>query len=484
MLGHGTVETIRSRHDRQEGSAFLIVVLLTLVVTALGTTMLVMSNTDHLISANERDAERALYASKGGLGYAFSLFRDTLLVPTAAGASFNSFAASVSGPMDGQAFTGKMYDMSAVLNRGQLYRIESTGTYGRSTRTTEMVVEIIPESFKYGYMAFSSATLHNHSGLSGPTFRIETTIFSNGSVEIPDNITVDGSIVAADGVTVKAGATVTKDIFANSLNNNGTIEGNVVTLTAVQELESGAATWDRLDNIGNKYDWYAGNSSPGPVAGGGTILGTTSSHTIANGEEFRYTIFRRDGSMITDPDVNVTKYVPPPLLDYKAMKVEADKYEPTYFTSMTAAMTYLASKKVTEVIDGKTVTTIRVGTDTFPEFLYVRGDFNLTVDHLLAADNLSTGLLKAHGFNLEGGIYASGSVEIHSRTFDPAVHPAPPNYYSIRINALPYCLPAITAYAEPAAGTIDDWLPNDTPAMGGGSSFKMSSSISPHEGFT
>ena len=84
---------------RQEGSAFLIVVLLTLVVAALGTPMLVMSNTAHQIAANERDAERALFAAKAGVNYGFYLYDQGTLIPTTAGAAFDSYASGIATPL-------------------------------------------------------------------------------------------------------------------------------------------------------------------------------------------------------------------------------------------------------------------------------------------------------------------------------------------------------------------------------------------------
>ncbi len=465
------LETIRQAH-KQEGSAFLIVVLLTLVVTALGTAMIVMSNTDHMIAANERDSEKSLFSSKAGLDYAYYLFTQGLITPTVAGTSFNSFASAVATPLNGQAFTGKIFNESAKVSRGQLYRIQSTGTYAKGSRTTEIVFELIPESMKFGYMAFNNATLHNHSGLSGPTFKIETTIFSNDTVSLPTDITVDGSIVAAGDVSISSGVTLTRDVFAHSVSNSGTINGNVKRVTAVQALPSSAVSYDRIDNLGNKYNWYNGNSTPGTA--NGTILGTNTAYTIANGDAFNYTIFRQDGSLISSPNVNVTKYVAPPLLDYAAMKAEADKYEPTYFTSSLLAYQYLAAHKVTEVIGGKTLTTIKVGTDVFPEFLYIVGNFNVTLTPG-TADDLAQGKFNADGINIEGGMYVSGDWSFHGPTYNAATTPAPPDYYQLRINALPYCLPAVMAYNQPATGTIATWTPLDTPAMGGGSSIGMSS---------
>src|SRR5437867_8834390 len=89
------------------GSALIIVILLALVVTALCTTMLITSNTDRMISTNERDSERALFASKSGLNYAFNRYKNSVLTASTAGTSFDSFVTAVSTPLDGGAFTGK-----------------------------------------------------------------------------------------------------------------------------------------------------------------------------------------------------------------------------------------------------------------------------------------------------------------------------------------------------------------------------------------
>ena len=118
----------------QRGSGLIIAILLTLIITAIAVGLLIVSSTNHNISANERDAERALFAAKAGLNYGYLLFEQGALIPTAAGVPFNSFAPSVTTPLDGESFTGKIYDISAAMAQGQLYKIESTGFFNRARR--------------------------------------------------------------------------------------------------------------------------------------------------------------------------------------------------------------------------------------------------------------------------------------------------------------------------------------------------------------
>ena len=479
------------RRNGERGSALVLVILIVLAVGAMAITILMMSHTDHLVSANERDSERALFASRSGLSYAFNSFRNGTLIPTTGGTAFDSFATSVAAPLNGAEFTGAVYDIST--SSGKLYRIESNGRFNKGMRTTELVFQIVPEAFKYGYMAFNEAVLHNHSGLAGPTFQIESTIFSNGTVKVPQNITLDGSIVAGSTVTIETGATIEQDVFANALNHSGTILGKVKTVTAVSLLDPGASTYDRIDAQGSKYDWHNLASTPGTVIGGGTIVGGQSSYAVQDGDQFDYSIFRRDGRLILNPSINVVKYIPPPMIDYQAMKAEADKNDATYFTSMADAMNYLASQKVTETINGKTVTTIRVGTSAVPEFLYVDDDFLLSLCPTVATpapagcpspDTPGSGILNADGFYLEGGIYVSGNFRFNGPSYDGTLYPAPPDYYSLRINALPHCFPVIVAYPEPATGSIAGWTPGDTPVMTGGQSdLEIKSDVAPHESF-
>ena len=73
----------------QRGSTLIMVILLSLLVSAIGGTMLMMSNADHQIAGNERDAEIALFASRAGAHYAFQQFQEGLLTPTSGGAAFN-----------------------------------------------------------------------------------------------------------------------------------------------------------------------------------------------------------------------------------------------------------------------------------------------------------------------------------------------------------------------------------------------------------
>jgi len=209
---------------RERGSALIVVVLVLLSVSTLATAMIVTSLANHQIAANERDSERALFASKSGLAYAYQLFADGTLTPTDAGTSFNSLATPVNAALKGADFTGEIYIESG---QGGLYRIESTGRYGNSARTTELVFQWVAEAFRFGYMAFNKAQLDNHSGLAGPSFRIESTVFSNGEVTVADDLTLDGAIVAVDSVTLKSGSIVVRDVFANSVDNDGTILGQV-----------------------------------------------------------------------------------------------------------------------------------------------------------------------------------------------------------------------------------------------------------------
>ena len=458
----------------QSGSTLILVLLFSLVVSAIGGTMMMMSNADHHIAANERDAEKALFGAKAGVNYAFQLFQEGLLTPSTAGTEFNSFDAAVGGPLKNEAFAGKIFDLSATLSQGQLFSIESTGSSNRASRTVEVVFQIVPESFKFGYMAFNEAKLHNHSGLAGPSFLIESTIMSNGDTFIPDDITIDGTIVSAGEVTISSGATITHDVYANSVDNDGAILGQARLVSAVNELASSAPSWDRIDAFGNKYEWLNGNSAPGSFSGN-VPVGGQSSYAIQDGDDFLYSIFNRNGYLLPDPDVNVTKYVPPPRLDYAGMKAEADLNDPTYFTSQADAVTYLISKKVTETVGGRNVTTVRVGTPDAPEFLYIDDSFELTLDPG-GSDSAASATIAADGLYIEGGIYVSGDFDFDGPDFLNAVpqYPPPPDYYMLSINALPYCFPALIVYEEPSiGGTPDSWTPDDTPAMGSGSKLDM-----------
>lgn len=468
---------------KERGSALVIVIILALVVTALCTTMLITSNTDRMIATNERDAERALFASKAGLNYAYNCFKGGTITPTSVGAAFNSYATAVSTPLDGAAFTGTFYDISAGIGAGQVYKIVSTGTYKRGTRTTELVFQIMPEALKYGYMAFNDATLHRHTTTGASSFAINSTIFSDNTVSIDKGLAVNGSIVASGSVSVDSAAglpsSVAGDVFAYSLTNAGSVAGKAKFVASVKPT---SATPNVIDNTGLKYVWYNSRSNPASSAsGGGTIAGGTSRYVVKTGDTFNYSIFQPDGTIILNPPVNVVKYIPPPTIDYKAMKTEADLNEATYFTTSASAVTYLISKRVTEVIVGQTLKTIKVGTVANPEMLYVRGDLKLTVKP--SASDSTSGTIKADGIQIEGGMYMSGDFDFTGNNFsDPSTYPA--GYYELKINALPYCYPAIMAYPEPTSGTVATWTPANTPAMtGGASKITMSSGGNDYEGY-
>ena len=56
------------------------------------------------------------------------------------GTSFDSFDPTVSGPLDGGSFQGSISYLSSTRSMGQVFRIQSTGTYNKSSRVTEAVV--------------------------------------------------------------------------------------------------------------------------------------------------------------------------------------------------------------------------------------------------------------------------------------------------------------------------------------------------------
>src|SRR5437867_1513754 len=176
--------THRPTNHAEQGSALILVVVLSLAVTALCTTMLVASNTEHVIAANDYASERALFASKAGLNYGYRLFKDGLISPRDSGSPFNSHASAISAPLQGAGFTGKIYSLPPGQGQGQLYKIVSTGTFRRGTRTTELVFQIVPDALEYGYMAFNDATLHRHDTSSAGSFLIKSTIFSNNVVTV------------------------------------------------------------------------------------------------------------------------------------------------------------------------------------------------------------------------------------------------------------------------------------------------------------
>ena len=79
----------------------------------------------------------------------------------------------------------------------------------------------------------------DHSGLAGPSFRIESTVFSNGDISIPENLTLDGAVVSASSVDISSGSIVKSGVYANDVSNDGTIEGDVTLITAVDRASRG-----------------------------------------------------------------------------------------------------------------------------------------------------------------------------------------------------------------------------------------------------
>jgi len=233
--------------------------------------------------------------------------------------------------------------------------------------------------------------------------------------------------------------------------NEGIIDGDVSLLSSVRPT---TGTPDVTDEAGNPYVWYLDRNNPDhSVSGLGTITGEVTRHVVQDGESFQSSIFAQDGSLLADPNVNVLRPMDPPKLDYQAMKAAALENDPTYFSTAFQAINYFKANRVTETVSGETVTTIKIGTPDRPEFIYVQDDLNIELSKL-----------DSDGLHIEGGIYTSGDF-----TFEGIVYQSPERgpegYDQLRINALPYCLPALIAYSEPRYGTNSSWTVDDTPPM-------------------
>jgi Tfp pilus assembly protein PilX len=68
----------RARWRSERGTALIIALLATLLLTALGTALILLTNTETAISANYRDAQEALYAADAGVE---RVVQDLLMVP-------------------------------------------------------------------------------------------------------------------------------------------------------------------------------------------------------------------------------------------------------------------------------------------------------------------------------------------------------------------------------------------------------------------
>lgn len=77
--GHpGLARLPRARWRGEQGTALIIALMATLLLTALGTALILLTNTETAISANYRDAQEALYAADAGVE---RVVQDLLLVP-------------------------------------------------------------------------------------------------------------------------------------------------------------------------------------------------------------------------------------------------------------------------------------------------------------------------------------------------------------------------------------------------------------------
>jgi len=189
---------LRARRARR-GSALIVALIAVMVISALAAAMLIGGSSRDRERDHSLDAVRALYVAEAGMS--------TALAAAAAGTLAN--IGSQGAP---SAFGGGEMWVVAVDNGDRTATITAWGSYGRSMRSTQALLETQGAGI-YDYACFAG----NSSGDPGYDMRfsgngasadvVTGNVYSGGNVVIADQATVNGDVRASGTVSASASAT-------------------------------------------------------------------------------------------------------------------------------------------------------------------------------------------------------------------------------------------------------------------------------------
>ncbi|MEM7245316.1 MAG: PilX N-terminal domain-containing pilus assembly protein [Acidobacteriota bacterium] len=367
------------RRREEQGSALVLVLLFSLVVTAIGMTLLVESNTEHRISANERDSERARFAAHAGFAWAYERATNELLDATVGGTDFTS---AEGGPDDVAAdmthvlealgdssFEGTLFDTSDVVEGLTSFRIEVLGRHGRAQRRLTMDYQILPEQIPYGVTGFGGFSFFSRALSGGASInsggyqpRVDSSVYGSQGIRADVGWNISGHLVGGRNATLGAhfagpapmgtspmsvgsslsyGADRPSQVYVSSLNaaspaHDVTIWGDVRFRRTVEADDSAGTP---ITNPEDGITYYTRDLASGPPTDSGipsiyVVEGEQDDVVIPEDADappvpaFVTDLFGRDGRPLVDPSLNVIVIPEPPLLQYAGMFELARGWEP------------------------------------------------------------------------------------------------------------------------------------------------------------
>ncbi|NNU75973.1 PilX N-terminal domain-containing pilus assembly protein [Clostridium estertheticum] len=277
-----------------KGSALLVVLLVMVVVSLLGMTLLTVTASNFKMTGKERDNQAVYYIAEAGCNYKVNDIKTKIMdiynststsddfyrqleIYFALPTPLKSFEITFGKYPEASISVSKLESISAQQRK---YIISSKGTIGKWTRTVkaEMLIEWIPknnslpEAFIYGNkFKFAGGSV---SG-SGATIIVNGDLiaadFNGGSYNGISNIYINGSL-SLNGSTVIGSSTQPGDIYINgdlNLDGGAKLYGNI-HIAGNLNINNGSI------NSGKVYVQGIGNLKNGTIPGDINIAGDTS----------------------------------------------------------------------------------------------------------------------------------------------------------------------------------------------------------------
>jgi Tfp pilus assembly protein PilX len=280
---------------RRTGSALVFVLLVLMVVSMLGMTLLTVMTSHYKMTVVERDYQAVYYIAEAGVRYKVNDIKTEIINTynntSTSDAFFNQLETYLSSPTSLNSFDstfGKNPEASISVSLSEnvsayerKYNISSEGTIANRIRTveTEMLIKwipknnLLPEAFIYGNkFSFSGNSVLGSGATIIVNGNLNTSDFNGGSFNGVSDIYINGDLSLTNGGAAIGSITNPGDIYINGdLNLGGGVALNGdIHIAGDLNITNGSI------NNGNVYVQGNGNLKNGTIPGDIYIAGDTS----------------------------------------------------------------------------------------------------------------------------------------------------------------------------------------------------------------
>ncbi len=166
----------------KKGFALLYALLVMLILTTVGITLLHSGTTEATIADNQIRRTQAMYAAEAGLEKAVAEIRNNYVLNPVAYSNNEDFERVQPGNVQTR------YSVSVAHKGGPIYEVTSVGYAGNAKYTQKVKLEIIVSTFDGGYLEYAVNVYGSGSRLGRNTFVI-------GDIQIPNKDEIDDGLV-------------------------------------------------------------------------------------------------------------------------------------------------------------------------------------------------------------------------------------------------------------------------------------------------